>query len=312
MRRLRIVAVLAGVGLLAMPAAATAAKKKKGPTVDLKVVVLQTNFGDPAFSLVNPNGMLEPIDIRVGVKNQGKHDAPPFTVDVFFQDSARHHFEKLVKFPKLKAHTHPHLETVELTGRPKLGFAQVGAVADNDEKLNDVDRANNFFKGERFAIIARQWNVSDFETIDTEPGAAARTTSAGAGFSFQFSSFDHSKAQYVYQPMGPITSTSTYGGFCTGVGSLTVTHTPWAGFLHLSGDFRYYDAFVQADPTKYPVTITCLGGITTTAMNGFDNLDTSADGTPPVTNEQAAKVSGDFPDASKRIEWKWQFQAAGR
>jgi hypothetical protein len=46
-------------------------------------------------------------------------------------------------------------------------------------------------------------------------------------------------------------------------------------------------------------------------MNGFGDFDTSAHGTPPVTNEQAPKVSGDVPDATKRLEWKWQFQAAG-
>ncbi len=112
--------------------------------------------------------------------------------------------------------------------------------------------------------------------------------------------------------MGGITSTSTYGGACTGTGSLTVTHTPWAGFLRINADFRSYDVLVQAGPTKYPVTITCLGGISTTAMNGFDDLDTSADGTAPVTNEQAPTVSGDFGDPTKRLEWKWQFQAAGQ
>ncbi len=308
----RIPAVIVGLAMLVMPASASAAKKRHVPRADLKVVVLQANFGDPAYALLGTDGVMEPVEVRVGVKNQGDANAPASTVDVFFQDSARHHFEKRIRFPKLKAHTHPHLETVELTGKPKLGLAQIGAVADVDEKIKDSDRANNFLKGERFSIIARQWNVSDFETIVTEPGAATRITKAADTFHFEFSLYDHSKAQYVYLPMGSITSTATYAGFCSGTGSMTATHTPWAGFLHIAGDFRYYDALVQSDPTKFPVTITCLGGISTTAMDGFDDLDTTGTTGFPLTNEQAPKVSGDFSDATTHTEWKWQFQAAGQ
>ena len=56
-------------------------------------------------------------------------------------------------------------------------------------------RSNNLLKGERFTIIARQWNVTDFETIVTDPGAAASTTMAGAGFQFEFSYYDHAGEQ---------------------------------------------------------------------------------------------------------------------
>src|SRR5262249_20155725 len=137
-------------------------------------------------------------------------------------------------------------------------------------------------------------------------------TQAGAGFDFEFSLYDHDKGQYVYLPMGSVTSTSTYGGVCTGTGSMTATHAPWGGFLYIAGAFRHYGAFVQADTTTYPVPITCLGAISTTATNGFDDLDTSADGTCPQTNAQAPHVTGDFSDAVKHLEWKWQFQAAGQ
>jgi hypothetical protein len=312
MRLMRVAAVLAGLALLGSPAvAAAAAKKKKKPKVDVKVVVLDTNFGDPAFVVVNPDGTLkDPIDIRIGVKNQGQHDSPPFNVTVFFQDSAKQHFQKIVRFPALKRNNHPHVVIVELTGKPHLGPAQVGAVADNEENLNDVDRANNFKKGDHFDVIARQWNANSFQTIGNVPGAAARTTQAGAGFNFQFTHYDSAKGQYVYQPMGSITSTSTYGGVCTGTGSLTVTHTPWAGWLYIGRDFAHYGALVQADPTKYPVMLTCLGGFTYNAMNGFDDLDTTQLGFA-TTNAEATTVTGDVPDPTTHLEWKWQFQAAG-
>lgn len=67
--------------------------------------------------------------------------------------------------------------------------------ADIDKKIKESDESNNLLKGERFTIIARQWNVTDFETIVTDPGAAASTTMAGAGFQLEFSYYDHAGEQ---------------------------------------------------------------------------------------------------------------------
>jgi hypothetical protein len=254
---------------------------------------------------------MEPVQVRVGIKNQGDAAARPSTIDLFFQDSARHHYEKKIRVPKLGPHTHPHYAIVDITGaKPTLGFAQLGAVADFANKVKESDETNNLFKGERFVIIARQWNVADLETSVTMAGAAQRTTMAAPGFHFEFSNYDHAAEQYVYAPVGPVTSTVTYSGFCSGTGSLTVTHSPWSGFLHIAGDFRTYDAFVQADPTKYLVTVACLGGFSSTETASFDDLDTSAVEGMSHTSEKATSVAGDASDASTGTEWRWQFQAA--
>ena len=123
--------------------------------------------------------------------------------------------------------------------RPKLGRAQLGAVANFTNKFKESDEDNNFFKGEHFEVIARQWDVPYFDTIATVPGEGTRTTSSQSSFHFEFSSDDHSKALYVYLPMGSISSTMLYaGGLCSGTGSSTDSKAPWGGFLHIAGQFQ--------------------------------------------------------------------------
>ena len=308
-----VAALLLAVIVLAAPAAATAATKRHVPRPDLKVTSLVANFGDPAYAVVGTDGVMEPIQVRVGIRNQGRVAAPPSILDVFFQDSAKRHFQLKIHVPRLKFSIHPRHYIVDMEGaRPKLGYAQLGAVANFTHRFKESDNDNNFFKGEHFVVIARQWDVPYFETILSIPGAGTRTTSSQSSFHFEFSYYDHSKAVYVYVPMGSITSTMLYaGGFCSGSGSLTDSKAPWAGFLHIAGDFRYYDALVQTVSIPYSVPITCLGGFSTSAKEAFDDLDTSADGSFPVTNEQATKVTGDFSSGLRNTEWKWQFHAAG-
>jgi hypothetical protein len=305
--------VLVLAAMLVTPSAAMAAKKARHtPKPDLKIVALDVNFGEPAFAIVGTDGVMEPVQVRVLIKNQGDAAAKPSTMNVFFRDSAHKFFEKKVKVPRLGPHTHPHTEILDFTGAtPKLGLAQFGAVANSDDKLKESDPNNNFFKGEHFAIIARQWNVPFFETIVTTPAAATRTTATGDGFHFEFSHYDHSAETYVYLPMGSATGTTTYAGACSGTASMTETHNPWAGSLLIAGDFHSYDALVHTvPPTMYPITVSCIG-ITTTTTSAFDELTTTTNSTgSPSTNEQATKVSGDFSDTSLHTEFKWQFQAA--
>ncbi len=305
--------MLSAVVMLMAPVAATAAAKRHVPRPDLKVTSLVANFGSPAYAIVGTDGVMEPIQVRVGIRNQGQAVAPDSTLDVFFQDSARQHFQLKIHVPRLKRSIHSRFFIVDMVGtRPKLGHAQLGAVANFTNKFKESDKDNNFFKGERFEVIARQWDVPYFETILTMPGAGTRTTSSQSSFHFGFSYYDHSKEVYVYLPTGSITSTMLYAGsFCSGTGSLTDSKAPWGGFLHIAGDFRYYDALVDTASVKYTVPITCLGGLSTTAGEAFDDLDTTATGSFPRTNDQATQVTGDYSDPIKRTEWKWQFHAAG-
>ena len=300
------------VVMLVAPVAATAVNKRHVARPDLKVTSLVANFGDPAYAVVGTDGVMEPIQVRVGIRNQGRVAAPASILDVFFQDSAKQHFELRIHVPRLRFSIHSRFFTVDLTGaRPKLGYAQLGAVANFTHRFKESDEDNNFFKGEHFVVIAREWDVPYFDTIVTLPGAGTRTTSSLSSFHFEFSYYDHSKAVYVYLPMGSVTSTMVYaGGLCSGTGSLTDSKAPWGGFLHIAGDFRYYDALVQTDSIPYSVAVNCLV-FSRTVPEAFDDLDTSADGTFPVTNEQTAKVTGDFSSALKGTEWKWQFHAAG-
>jgi hypothetical protein len=305
--------LLTAVVMLVAPVAASAAAKRHVPRPDLKITSLVANFGDPAYAIVGTDGVMEPIQVRVGIRNQGRVVAPASVLDVFYQDSARQHHQLKINVPKLKFSIHSRFFTVDMVGtRPKLGHAQLGAVANFTNKFKETDTDNNFFKGEHFEVIARQWDVPYFDTILSMPGAGTRTTSSQSSFHFKFSYYDHSKAVYVYLPTGSISSTMLYaGGFCSGSGSLTDSKAPWGGFLHIAGNFSYYDALVQTDSIPYTVPITCLGGFSTSAKEAFDDLDTTATGSFPRTNDQATQVTGDYSDPIKRTEWKWQFHAAG-
>jgi hypothetical protein len=303
--------LLAGV-MLAAPVAAAAAQKRHGPRPDLKITSLVANFGDPAYAIVGTDGVMEPIQVRVGIRNQGHAVARASTLDVFYQDSARHHFQLKIHVPRLKFSIHSKFFTVDMVGtRPKLGHAQLGAVADFTERVKESDEGNNFFKGEHFVLIARQWNVPYFDTIVAVPGEGTRTTSSQSSFHFEFSYYDHSKEVYVYLPMGSISSTMLYaGGLCSGTGSSTDSKAPWGGFLQIAGNFSYYDAFVDTASVKYSVPVNCLV-FSRSVPEAFDDLDTSADGHFPRTNEEASQVTGDYSDPDTHTQWKWQFHAAG-
>ncbi len=305
-------ALLCAAVMLVAPVTAMAAKKRHVPRPDLKVTSLVANFGDPAYAVVGTDGVMDPTQVRVGIRNQNHKAAPASILDVFFQDSAKQHFQVKIRVPELKFSIHSRHYTVDIEGaRPKLGYAQLGAVANFTNRFKETDDDNNFFKGEHFAVIARQWDVPYFETIVSIPGEGTRTTASQGSFHFEFSCYDHSKAVYVYNPMGSITSTMLYaGGLCSGTGSMSDSKSPWGGWLHIAGDFRYYDALVQTDSIPYTVPVNCLV-FSRTVPEAFDDLDTSADGTFPVTNEQATKVTGDFTGGATSTEWKWQFHTAG-
>jgi len=307
-----VAALLLAVVMLAGPVAATAAARRHRPRPDLKITSLVANFGDPAYAVVGTDGVMEPIQVRVGIRNQGRVAAPPSILDVFYQDSARKHHQLKIHVPRLKRSIHSRYFIVDMVGtRPTLGHAQLGAVANFTNKFKESDDDNNFFKGEHFEVIARQWDVPYFDTIVTVPGEGTRTTSSQSSFHFEFSYYDHSKAVYVYSPMGSISSTMLYaGGLCSGTGSSTDSKAPWGGFLHIAGNFSYYDALVDTASTPYTVPVNCIV-FSRTVPEAFDDLDTAATGSFPRTNDQATKVTGDFSDPIKRTEWKWQFQAAG-
>src|SRR4029077_20857046 len=125
---------------------ATAAAKRHVPRPDLKITSLVANFGDPAYAVVGTDGVMEPIQVRVGIRNQGRAVAPASILDVFYQDSAGQHHQLKIHVPKLKFSIHSRIFIVDMVGtRPKLGHAQLGAVADFTNKFKESDEDNNFF-----------------------------------------------------------------------------------------------------------------------------------------------------------------------
>jgi hypothetical protein len=143
----------------------------------LKITAFEVHLGDPAYSVVGTDGVLEPIEVHLTTKNQSNGTACPSITAVFFQDSARHQFVKRIQIPELKAGKRSD-RTVEITGtKPALGFAQLGAHADNGRANKESDESNNLFHGRHFAIIAKEWDAKSFDVATRRAWLAFTGTS---------------------------------------------------------------------------------------------------------------------------------------
>lgn len=306
------IAILAG----ALAPAAAGAKGKPPLRPDLKVTVLEAHLGNPAYAVVATNGVLEPIEVKLEIRNQGKAAAPASTAVVFVQDSSRHQFLKRVAVPRLKAPKRSHVRfvtTVEITGaKPALGFAKMGAVADFGDKVADSDRSNNLFKGERFAIVAKEWDAKTFDTI-TKAFVASDTTLIRAGFRFVLSRYDRASEKWVYKPYGSVTDQASETGVCSGSSNETRTHNPWAdSYLKISGDLGGYDALVQPQATEtYSITFTCLSIGSHTEQRKFQPLETFVGvKRQPVMRPNQQQLADSTTDTALRTTWQWDFRAA--
>ena len=98
---------------------------------------------------------------------------------------------------------------------------------DNLGQVTESDESNNVVK-RRVAIVAKQWNVSDFESVVTVGGNMA-TTVNGSGFRFVLSRYDHASNVFHYDAFGPVMNLQSLIGVCNYSGSDKQTGAPWAG-----------------------------------------------------------------------------------
>jgi len=311
--------VVVGIGIVVAVALLSASAEAKGrrapkPKPDLKVTRLETDLGDPGFAIVRTDGVLDPIKVTVEIRNHGNAAAPASTAVVFFQDSSRHQFLQRVKVPPLKAQQRFHVRfvtTVDITGaKPSLGFAQMGAMANYLKNVKESDESNNLFKGQRFAIVAKEWDATKLTTTSTGP-VANLVTSTREGFRFVFSSFD---GQYNYMPYGSVDNKATETGVCSGTSDETRTHNPWSSsYLRIDADLGGYDALVKPSAIEmYSITITCLGIGSHTEEHSFQPLETfvGVKRQPAMTPSDQVLV-GDGMDTTlgTTTTWEWEFKA---
>ena len=239
---------------------------------------------------------------------------PAPTAIVYLDDSANRHFLQRIRVPALKPHRHFRKMLVFRGARPALGFAEIVGEVDNLGQVKESDESNNVVK-QRVAIVAKQWNVSDFETVVTI-GQNTSTTVNGSGFRFVLSRYDHSSNVFHYDAFGPVMNLQSLTGVCNYSGSDTQTGSPWVGGddgLNIAADLEGYQAVVQASTRpKYAITGTCLGGFSSTAMVGFNDLETFVGFRVDEAAMSATdtKLKRKTMDAETHTTFKWDFEAA--
>lgn len=307
-----VIGVVASIAVAA-PAAAKAPAKKLTPKPDLKISLFKPHLGNPAYAVVGTDGRVEPIEVEVTTYNQGKVKAPASITVVELEDSAHHDFMKEIRVGALKPHQHFH-RIVSFTGvKLALGFAQLRAEADFIEKIKESDKSNNV-REERVAIVAKQWNVSVFQTQVTPRGTGSDLTYSAPGFRFVLARFDHSRDVWHYDAIGSVTNAQSLSGVCFYNVSDKKSRNPWGGDsgLEIAADLGGYEGIVQSSLLpKYAVSGTCLGGFPYHAMVGYNDLLTFVG-----EGIQEAAMSPSDTDLSRTVEgalnttFTWDFKAA--
>ncbi len=296
----------------AFPAQAFAGKKKPGPRPDLKVTVLKANLGNPPYVVVGTDGVPETFEIQVTTKNQGGGTAAPSVTDLFIRDSHGRDHEHLLSIPRLKPHTRADQTVVVTNLKLPLGYARIGADADHRHHVDESDETNNLAKGERFAVVAKQWNVSDFESIAKLP-MSTDTTKAAPDLRFVFSRYDHSAEVWVYKVYGRVLSIQSQSGVCTYSGSNSASRNPWAdSFLNLESDLGAYDVVVKASVLpKYPIPVKCFYITAPPFQAGFQDLLTFVGyRRQPTMSDKDTRLFDSVTDNELRTTFKWDFRAA--
>jgi len=312
-RAVIVVGLVASV-VVAAPAAAKALGRKPTGKPDLKISLFKPRLGNPAYAVVGTDGSVEPIEVEVTTYNQGKVKAPASITVVELQDSAHHDFMKEIRVPELKPRKHFH-RIVTFTGvRAALGFAELRAEVDFIEKIPESDESNNVRK-ERVAIVAKQWNVTVFETrVATQDGSRSDLTSSAPGFRFVLARFDHSREVWHYDAIGSVTNAQRVTGICSYNVSDTQAQNPWGGDsgLEIAADLGGYQGIVQSSLLpKYAVSGTCLGGFPFHGTVGYNDLETFVG-----EGIQEAAMSPTATDLFRTIEgpadttFTWDFKAA--
>ncbi len=304
--------LLGGACALALCAAASAATKKRpGPKPDLKITKLETlGLGEPPFTVVGTNGVAQRFSIHIETENRGDATAPASTTVVMIFDGRGRPYKKKISIRRLepKGRVDRTLEITDL--EPKVGFAQIEAVADANHTADESDEANNLREGRRFAVIARQWTVQQFTTIIANP-LSTSTTDSQPGFRFRFSRYDTADDQFDYRAIGPVINKQTQKGVCSYSASKTVTQNPWPeSYLHIDRDLKHYDAFVSPSAAPdYPVTVTCFH-FTRRVMFSFEALVTFVgQRSIPAMRPSESELSDDTHSTPLRTRWIWDFLA---
>jgi hypothetical protein len=306
----RRILVLAIAACAIAPGAARAQTKPRfKPKPDLKITTFEVHLSKPAYAVVDTSGELEPIEVHFIMVNQGNKISNPSHTSIYFDDSAGHTFQKTVPVRAIKPHKH-FQATVEIKGaHPHLGFGQLGGVVDVNDTNKESDEHNNLHRGPKFAIVAKEWDVSAFDRI-SKGFFVNETAFVKGGFKFVLHNFDHTQDRFVYLPHGQVTYQITETGICTASFNDTKTLNPSEdGFFTIDADLGGYDAVAQPSG-GYDLQVNCVGAGTHTEHHDFPLLETflGVNVLPAMQTDQE-QISRTKTDPETMTTWTWDFSA---
>lgn len=166
-------------------------------------------------------------------------------------------------------------------------------------------------------VIARDWTVSYFHTTLNAGGPGLSSDTFGElKLMFRFSRLDDAREQFVYVPVGQITTRASYdAGGCSGSGSRDMTLTPWPdSYLLIKADLTRYSAGI--DTSKQPAvtfSATCpsLGNFSIPVQAPWSSLATfTGKGALSMRPEQTALTDeGSKMTPAGELKFTWSFIA---
>lgn len=304
-----IVATAAATLGLGVSVPAAGAMTKPKPKADLKFTIFKPHLGRPAYAVVGTDGVLEPIEVEVQIRNQDDGPADPSVTIISFRDSNGREFAKRIRVPKLPGHSRADYTVQIKRAKPGLGFADLRGEVDATNKVHESDESNNV-RRTQFAILAKEWDAKAFDTA-TKGVFSNDVTFIRGGFRFVLSRFDHASENWIYKVYGSVTDQASETGVCSASSNVTKSHNPWANsYLRIAADLGGYHAIVQpSSAEKYTATVTCLGIGSHTEPHTFQTLETfEGKNREPVMKPNAQQL--DDEETLLKTTWKWDFRAA--
>ena len=277
---------MAGISAVAMvlgaSSAAAAAKSAPGANLVIKIKAIKQLPGDPPYITLDESARAPGFVVTFSVQNKGGRASGKAVIALALEQKGRSKWFK-DDFIELRAHSKPKTVSWKVDNlRADLGFltptATVKWATTNKHQRSDSDSADPI------PVIARDWNVSSFQTrINVGGTGPSGQTQADGKLMYRFSSFDEADKEFVYKPYGQLTNQARYnGGGCSGSASESkdMGLSPWPGDtseLMIKGSLTQYNAGVEArDQPAVNVNVTCptLGNFSFPVQVPWENLET--------------------------------------
>jgi CARDB len=265
---------------LAMLAAAPALGAGTRPDLVITKVKVEGLGRDP-YLAIGPSGEAQRFIVRVTAANRGKAASGRFKIIVKATPGPSEHAQPgwKVGVGPLKPGRSATRSVIVEGYKPHLGFSTVKAEADGTHRVKESKEANNTRHGTRLPVVARNWDVTLFDTFaGVLIPLPQKHTTEDVDLYFRLAGFDERKGDFEYKAIGSVRDTASEEGTCNWHGERTADLNPWPdGELLITRSLNSYSAVVEepeGEALSYPVQVSCLGGFTYETQIKFQNLET--------------------------------------